>query len=296
MKKAAILFLVFIYAIAIGEWYGFENIMGLFGNKTDAGKFFSNGDGYEDEMSEETKTILDFLNCDFELIPNRKNQKEILDRFSFLAKQGKNDGFYPLIIIPSDVLAEWLEIVSEDDIGMITPEGIAAYRQTLIDAANDIVVEEFFSSRLNELLPYFNVEGFDIVGDFEQASPEKSLYLFMMDYSSCEEIIIAKIPTNNPWELAAWIPMGGFNDCPAPSEQVAVFRYWYEVYGAIPAVVTYDTWQLTLTKPPLTKEHAEELAKEHFAFCIDSVFQGSETIRGLASSLKDSTTWFFWWD
>ena len=83
--------------------------------------------------------------------------------------------------------------------------------------------------------------------------------------------------------------MGGFNSCPSPAEQVAVFRYWHERYGAVPGVVSYDEWELELTKPPLNYEDAEVLAKEHFAFCEDRVVQagkGNDTIRALASALK----------
>lgn len=92
------------------------------------------------------------------------------------------------------------------------------------------------------------------------------------------------------------MPNGGWNACPAPSVQVAVFKYWHEKYGAVPAAATNDIWEMRVTKPPLTDEKAEELAKEHFAFCEDTVLQGYETIRGLASNLKGSTAWFFWWD
>ena len=35
--------------------------------------------------------------------------------------------------------------------------------------------------------------------------------------------------------------MGGYNECPFPAEQVAVAKYWYEKYGAVPAVITHET-------------------------------------------------------
>jgi hypothetical protein len=80
---------------------------------------------------------------------------------------------------------------------------------------------------------------------------------------------------------------------------VAVFRYWFEKYGAVPALVTYDVWELALSNPPLTDEEAELLAKEHFAFCYDIIMQANEgfdTIRARASCLKGSRSWYFWWD
>jgi len=167
-------------------------------------------------------------------------------------------------------------------------DGIAAYRKSVIDSANEINAKEFLSTR------YFKLD--DILGEFVQAKPRNALSLQMLTYDSSGEVIIAKIPTANPWELAAWVPMGGFNECPTPAEQVAVFHYWYDKYGAVPAVVSYDTWQMTLAKPSFTADEAMTLAEEQFAFCYDIVLQGTETIRGLASILKNSSVWFFWWD
>jgi len=246
----------------------------------------------EKMMVEESKAIIKFLNCDYELIPNKNKPNEIINRFNVLSEEGKVAGFYPLIIVPSDVLSESLESVLVDNNIENTPERIASIRQTAINTINGIDGKMFLSSRLDELLKSHNDSSIELLGNFTQSSPQNMLNLYM-PYS---EIIIAKIPAKNPWELAVWMPMGGFNDCPMPEEQAAVFRYWYERYGAIPAAVTYDTWQIVLTKPPLTKDEAEALAKEQFAFCSDIIYQGAETIRELASALKNSTTWVFWWD
>ena len=252
------------------------------------------GDG--DIVTDRNEAILYFLDCNYELIPNKGNPKAIIDRYNALAEQGKTDGFFPLIIIPSDILIESLELFLEYNNIENTQESIASYRQRVIDMSNEIDAVAFLSSQIDKTLALYNSAGFDIFGQFVQPNPQNALTLHMLEYESCEAVIIAKIPTQNPWELAAWIPMGGFNECPMPAEQVAIFRYWYEKYGAVPAAVTYDTWQMILTRPPLTEEEAEALAKEHFAFCPDTVLQGAETIRGLASTLKDSSAWFFWWD
>lgn len=140
---------------------------------------------------------------------------------------------------------------------------------------------------------------FDLWGNFTAAVPSHELYIHPYQTEPYPEIIIAKIPTTSAWEVAAWVPMGGFNSCPFPEEQAAVFSHWYQKYGAIPAVVTHDTWEMKLTRPPVDDITAEALAKEQFAFCSDIVYQAAgstASIRGLASQLKDSTSWYFWWD
>jgi len=46
------------------------------------------------------------------------------------------------------------------------------------------------------------------------------------------------------------------------------------LYGAGPAVVNYDIWEMALTKPPHTDEEAE-------CFCSDIITQGDGMFRGL---------------
>ncbi|MCL2166934.1 MAG: DUF4253 domain-containing protein [Clostridiales bacterium] len=246
-------------------------------------------------MSEESKMIIDFLNCDYELYYSDEGINKIIDRFASLSDQGKASGYYPVLLVSSDTLVEMFEIVIED-IGDSKPESIAAYRDSTIAAAAEIDGEQYLNEIWTEGLEEYS--DFDITGDFLHSTDPADLqsYLQFVLGTYSEEILIALIPTTNPWELAAWIPMGGFNDCPAPENQVAVFRYWYDKYDAVPILATFDTWMMTLANPPETDEEAEALAKEQFTFCSDIVLQGTETIRALASGLKNSTVWYFWWD
>jgi hypothetical protein len=166
----------------------------------------------------------------------------------------------------------------------------------MLSKADKIDVKKFLEARLQDSMPL--EDGVDITGNFKEFEPNNK-FLSLDISSSYDDIIIAKIPAGNPWELAVWVPMGGFNGCPAPEEQAAVFKYWHEKYGAVPAVVSYDIWEMKAEKPPLTYGAAETLAKEQFAFCPDIVYQaggGWDSIRGLASQLKNSAVWFFWWD
>jgi len=248
-------------------------------------------------MTEHCKAIIDFLGCDYEFFKKEKSGDKIINRWNELAEQGKREGFFPLLILPEDTLAETLELALEDADLENTPENIAAFRNDILQQAASIDPAALLQKRMSE-----NDEthdDIDILGDFKECEPDECFYSHMDDKRPYPELLIAKVPAKHPWELAAWFPMGGFNECPPPAEQVAVFKYWYEKYGAVPAVVTGDNWEFELTNPPLTDEEAEELAREHFAFCEDVVVQAGEdwdTIRALASKLKGSTTWFFWWD
>ncbi len=108
-------------------------------------------------------------------------------------------------------------------------------------------------------------------------------------------LYLAKLPVQNPWEVLAWLPFGGWNDCPAPEDMMAVLKYWYEKYGAVPVCIGFDTLELYVPEP-VSEADALELAKEQYAFCTDIVDQGIGSVTALAEELKKSTIWFFWWD
>lgn len=110
-------------------------------------------------------------------------------------------------------------------------------------------------------------------------------------------MILYEVPTKNPWELVAYIPFGGWNECPTPDEMMAICKYWYEAYGAIPTIITHDVLEMKLPKP-VDEKMALEVAKEHYAFTPDRVDQGTVTgtLSEVAASIAVSKGWFFWWD
>ncbi|MDR1068046.1 MAG: DUF4253 domain-containing protein [Clostridiales Family XIII bacterium] len=250
-------------------------------------------------MTQDCQTIIDFLGCDYELFENEPDGAKICIRHEELWEQGLREGFTPLLILVSDVLAEAMELSFEDADLEADAENAAALREDILQKAEAVDTDAFLSARLLEYTEMH--EGDDITGEFEDQEPVNFL-LSINAKNDIPEIILAKIPTANPWELPAWIPMGGFNDCPSPAEQVAVFRSWHERCGAVPDLVSYDVWEMELRgKEPVTDNAgAEALAKEQFAFCYDLVMQAFGQafcgIRGLASRLKGSSTWYFWWD
>jgi len=230
--------------------------------------------------------IISFLGCECELVKNTETIPMIMKKYENLLIRGKAEGFTPLIIVPSFNLCEIIDWTSSHygDNGhlnaIIEIKSKAINVAELLDRVKTMPIEE------------------DIVGEFVYYKPTNR-FSSLIDYATgrlYETIIIARIPTDKPWELAAWIPMGGWNECPAPEVQVAVFKYWYEKYGAIPAVVHSDIWELYVEKPPRTKDAAAALAWEQYGFCSDIIWQGAQKINVLASTLLNSKIWYFWWD
>ncbi len=107
---------------------------------------------------------------------------------------------------------------------------------------------------------------------------------------------LALVPTDVPWEAPAYLRFGGWNECPFPEEHVAVFSYWYGLYGAVVVGITHDVVEMEVARPPATREAALELAVEQFHYCADIVAQGTQGVEALAASLVEASVWYFWWD
>lgn len=62
-------------------------------------------------------------------------------------------------------------------------------------------------------------------------------------------LILARIPVTEPWKIFAYLPFGNWNDCPANPELMAISKYWYEEYGAVPGTFTSDQLEYELPAP-----------------------------------------------
>ncbi len=108
--------------------------------------------------------------------------------------------------------------------------------------------------------------------------------------------MIALVPTPDGSEAPVWLAFGGWNDCPEPAVHVALLRRWRARYGAEIRGMSDDSLELVVAGPPADREAAMVVAREHFAYDTDLVWQGAESVEALGASLVGSRYWFFWWD
>lgn len=266
-------------------------------------KLFSNNFENKNDIKEKTvqrdiaTEMVNLLGFDSEIFKNEIDDKKIIKRFNELKVIGKKQGFTPVMIVVSDTLLEALEFNVED---------MQQKNETIEDIklkANSINGKDFLLKQKDDK-EKFGIEddeeflSDDLIGEYIEASPIDDFINFTINKKGfIDDIIITNIPTQNSWEIPLYIQMGGYNDCPNPEEQSAVCKYWYEKYGAEISVISCCEIEFYLDKP-ISDEESYELAEEHFLFCYDRVYQCSQecTIKGLASVLKDSSVWYFWWD
>ena len=176
-------------------------------------------------MTSNCQEILRFLNCKYEIFEDEENNNVIMRRYKELKEIGKKENFTPLIIVPSDILAETLSFIYEDYDVEESQNGIKEFREKALKEAESIDVSEFLKERFEEYSDMHN--GDDVTGNFKYSEPSNEFITFAdADEIPFPEVVIVKIPESEPWKAAVWLPMGGFNDCPTPAEQAAVFKFW----------------------------------------------------------------------
>lgn len=195
-------------------------------------------------------------------------------------------------------------------------EMIGEIYRTKSDSADEIIekslainVENLFEELKKGSLPPEEETEFDmaeLTGEFEEHPSPRDIGLYFEDFINTHTNLTTKIPfevcliglapTTESWELPAFARYGGWNDCPSPEKHCAVLRYWQEKYGAEIISMTGDVIECRVAKPPQTAAECFELAWEQYAYCSDIVNQGVVTVGALASTLRDSNYWYFWWD
>jgi hypothetical protein len=165
---------------------------------------------------------------------------------------------------------------------------------TLLQQADSINPLAWFEKRQAQDPDYYDLT----VGEWQDLSPalELSLPIDVVTGEPKTDVLIALVPVEHSWQIPAFLKIGGWNDCPTAAEHTAIFRYWHQHYGIRVASIGADVIELEIDRPPTTREQALQLAQQQFIYCPDIVYQGTQTIAALASTLLNGRVWFFWWD
>ena len=243
---------------------------------------------------EEFKKLYNF---EFEEI-KAKDYKEIEKKYLASYKEGKEKGFTPVFLLLDDTLLEKFEIDMEDE----DTDNMMDIVKSNLEKYKSINTVEFlkkFQGQNTEDVKE-NIEDYFTEKDYKFDNKEKYNLelstLFDYDGNFKDDVILVKVPTKNPYEVLGYFGMGGYNECPFPAEQIAVAKYWYEKYGAVPAAITYDEIEFYVERPVQTLEETKKLAIEHYAFCYDIVDQCYGTFERLVDGLYKNIQWYFWWD
>jgi hypothetical protein len=242
-------------------------------------------------MEESTKRIAERFQCRYTVFKKGTAPEPVEQAYRRALKAGRMEGFYPAIFLLDEYTVEWLEEVVSQDYD----------RDEIIANCGDNgkeILEERYQEYMEDL--ELDEEGQE---DFIGNETEGEVLHHFIGYCSFSDgnleadVLLLELPVRHPWEIIGCLPMGGWNECPGPEEMISICKYWYEKYQAIPAVFTHDVMEF-YAPAGLNGADSLEAAKEHYAFCVDRVDQGTRTYKlsELAAGLEGSDVWYFWWD
>ena len=284
-------------------------------------------------MSETYRHFTRLFPYPHERIPAGTPAADAMARYDELAEWGRAEGFVPFFlnlndtVLESMVIAVSLEHDIIDDVETLTPEQVSAYTRAVLGryrtARGGASAEEYGSAVIAQQLRRVADDGEEaneddpddfnlnkLMGEFMSSDflpneePEADapclcalLRYELVDEEDKGEMLLLQIPTDDPANIPAYLPFGGWNDCPDAETQLAFTHYWREKYGAIPAALDgADCLEFLVERPVTDPVEAKNLAVEQFAFCSDLPFQVFEDVEQLAEFIHQSRQWYFWWD
>ena len=258
------------------------------------------------EPSDAAQAIMEYLDCECTYFPSMADDDPIMSAYSDAKRESVKKGFVPVLIQANDeTLLECLVMnadpENDTDCYEFDLKTVEEYRKKILAAPvkdGKAVLEALTGQRREE------AEDDDMDWEKEVLGEMKGGYdncrfsnYWDSDTGMTHPLILARIPVKNPWEIFAYLPFGNWNECPDTPDLMAVAKYWFEQYGAVPAAMSHDELEFELPAP-VSREKAMEAAAEQYGFCPDIVDQEQDdpTVGNLADVLWQSTIWYFWWD
>ena len=258
------------------------------------------------EPSELAEALMEYLDCECTYFPSMKDDDPIMSAYSYAKRESVKEGFVPVLIKADDeTLLECLVMNADPkndaDCYEFDLKTVEEYRKKMLSTSvkdGKAVLEELTGQRKEEAEDDDMDWEEEILGEMEGGYENNRFSCYWdSDTDMTYPLILAKIPVKNPWEIFTYLPFGNWNECPDTLELMAVAKYWFEQYGAVPAAMSHDELEFLLPAP-VSQEQAMEVATEQYGFCPDIVDQEQDdpTVGNLADVLWQSTVWYFWWD
>ncbi len=247
-----------------------------------------------------------YLSCPCQFFAPMQDDAPLREAYQKARERGQAEGFTPVfVVLDEENLSIFWDILlmnSYDDLPdkMVFDVARVAHSREAMLATPLANGSELLAQRLQRHKEDMELDGVDWADNvLGKVGGGEAIHDFLGYWNEqageTHPLLLAEIPVQNPWEVFAYLPFGGWNDCPDALEMMACAKHWYNTCGAVPALISHDMLECKVPQP-LTLEQAQTIALEQYAFCPDLVVQGVGTIGTLTDDLMRSTDWFFWWD
>ena len=267
----------------------YQAMAGLIGQRWEC---WQRQEAEQEEPGPLARALMDYLDCECRYFPPMKDDDPISAALGYARRLGVREGFVPVLVKVDETLWESLLLNSDPDSADGVDYGfnmdrVRAYRRRLLARP----VQDG-----RAMLAALGGDEAPEMPEYLSGGEENQDIQSYWDYETqmTAPLILAQIPVRESWQVFAWLPFGGWNDCPGTEELMAAAKYWYERYGAVPAALSHDELEFVLPEP-VPREAAPGLAVEQYAFCPD-LDQNIDSPEALADGLSKSRVWYFWWD
>jgi hypothetical protein len=108
--------------------------------------------------------------------------------------------------------------------------------------------------------------------------------------------VVALLPVAAPWRIPLLLGYGDWNGYPAPPAHAAILRHFHARYGAEPVVLTRDSVEFAVARPPVDRRSALTLAWDYATYNDAADLYGVDSLPELAAALLGAPVWRAWWD
>ena len=240
-----------------------------------------------------------YIDCRSKLIRSGTDVGEVIQKYLDAMRYGAEWGFSTVIIPVTEALAEHLYSVGDGQ-----PLQIDRLRQKRRETLQSGLPEKDGRALLDEAYRYKirymaerNIDVDSFLQSTAQGSAVNCFSSFVSRGKMTCDIVLAQIPTRQPWEVFVWLPVGGVNGAPADEDLMAISEEWYRICGAVPAVLGYGTVEYYLPDGQLDRRQAAQIAMDQFAVCPERVLRltRSHCLGELADTLTKSCVWYLGW-
>lgn len=216
----------------------------------------------------------------------------LVDLYNEYRMDGKSNGYCPLVVVVDEGLLTTLRLnVAPNAAGTdAVKAAVAAYQERLLRMELEdgkSLLANLLEERKKNSDVWAKVTETPLSSSLDDITDGRGF-----DFSDFENVYIVKVPVSEPWKIWAYVPYGDCKNCPSVEHQMAVSKYWFDAYGAVPAIVGQGRVAYVLSQ---LVYYVKEAAMEQYAYCPDILEQSGCTIATLENSIKNDKVWTFRW-
>ena len=196
-------------------------LMVIYTHKAKAEKESHNWHTDEKHIHEKPKIKMQELACCHTTFYDSTDPARIEKAYKEACERGGREGFFPVLLVLEDNLIINIldQLGIKDDKKRIDMARVQARRQELMHSTEN--AKDWLDLRLRELQNGFEAEypdfyRTDVLGEYVENGIGNTSFNGIINDETVRTLplLLAEVPVNQPWQILAWFPIGGWDNCP----------------------------------------------------------------------------------